>query len=209
MAKKTSLYAVHPGVKMMQDWVKSLPEKTGKSLEEWVEFLKKEGPKEEKQRRVWLKEKHEFGTNAAWWITDYAEGKSPWEGNPEDYLLAAETYVENMFSGAKRELKKLYDQILKVALTIGPEIKICPCKTIVPLYRNHVFAQIKPRTKTQIDLGFALQKTPFTTRLMDTGGAKKKDRITHYVAIQQLSDIDEEVLYWLTKAYQLDASKKP
>jgi hypothetical protein len=202
--KPTSLYSVHPGVKMIQDWVESLPTKTGKSLEEWVELLKQMGPKEETKRRAWLKEAHNFGTNAAWWIADYAEGKSPWEGNPESYLIAAETYVENMFSGSKSGLRPLYDKILDVALHIASDVKACPCKTIVPLYRNHVFAQIKPVAKTRMNLGFALQKTAFTERLIDTGGHAKKDRVTHCIAITQLSDIDDEVLHWLKTAYLLD-----
>lgn len=207
MAKKNSIYSVHPGVKMIQDWVKTLPQKTGRSLEEWVAFLKKNGPKEDKERKAWLKEKHHLGTNAAWWITDYAEGKSPWEGNPESYLIAAEQYVEQMFAGSRSILRPLYDQLLAVGLALAPDVKACPCKTIVPLYRNHVFAQIKPATKTRIDLGFALQTTPFTDRLVDTGGYAKKNRITHSIAITRLSDIDDEVIHWLTTAYQLDAKK--
>lgn len=206
--KHASLYSVHPGVKMIQDWVRALPTKTGKSLEEWVELLKQTGPQEEKKRKAWLKETYNLGTNAAWWIVDYAEGKSPWEGDPESYLIAAETYVENMFSGSRNGLRPLYNKILDAALNMAPDIKICPCKTIVPLYRNHVFAQIKPTTKTRIDLGFALQETPFTERLIDTGGRAKKNRITHCIAITQLSDIDAEVLHWLKAAYQLDASSK-
>src|SRR5690554_3447719 len=128
------LYSVHPGVKMMQDWEEALPSKTGKSLEEWVLLLKQTGPKDEKQHGIWLKETHKFGTNAAHWIAEYAQGKSPWEGNPEAYLKAAHTYVENMFSNGKNGLKPLYEKLLEIALQIAPDTKICPCKTIVPLY---------------------------------------------------------------------------
>lgn len=202
--KQPSLYSVHPGVKMMQDWVETLPTKTGKSLEEWVELLKQKGPSDEKEQKAWLKETHNFGTNAAWWIVDYAAGKSPWEGDPESYLAAAGIYVDNMFSGAKSGLKPFYDKLLSVALELAPDVKACPCKTIVPLYRNHVFAQIKPTTRTRIDLGLALKQTPFTARLKDTGGFAKKDRITHSIAISQMSDIDAEVLEWLRRAYELD-----
>lgn len=109
-----------------------------------------------------------------------------------------------MFAGPKSSLKPLYEKILALTVDVAPDIKICPCKTIVPLYRNHVFAQIKPKNKTQIDLGFALKNRGFTKRLFDTGGKMKKDRITHAVAITQLSDIDEEVVEWLKAAYQLD-----
>jgi hypothetical protein len=201
-------YSVHPGVKMMQDWVKNLPVKTGKSLDEWVTLLKKTGPKEEKEQKVWLKEQHRFGTNAATWIIEYSVGKFPWEGDPESYLIAAKQYVEDMFSGSKSSLRPIYDKLLETALRIAPDIRACPCRTIVPLYRNRVFAQIKPTTKTRIDLGFSLQDMPFTERLVDTGGRAKKNRITHCIAIAQLSDVNDEVLVWLKKAYQLDSRRE-
>lgn len=201
---KSTLYSVHPGVKMMQDWMESLPKKTGKSLEEWVNLLNKEGPTDFKERKEWLKEKHGFGTNTAWWIADYAEGKLPWEGDPESYLLAAGQYVEQMFAKSKSSLRPLYDKLLSCALEIGEDVKACPCKTIVPLYRNHVFAQIKPTTIKRLDLGLALKGTPYTGRLLDTGGSAKKDRITHRIPIFQLSDIDEEIIHWLKTAYQMD-----
>ena len=63
-AKSQSLYGVHPGVAMVQKWVAELKEKTGRSLEEWIAFVKKEGPKGEKERREWLKTKHKLGTNS-------------------------------------------------------------------------------------------------------------------------------------------------
>lgn len=206
MKKQDFIYSVHPGVKMIQDWVEKLPQKTGKSLDEWAALLKQAGPKELSKQKEWLKEKHKFGTNTAAWIAEYAEGKLPWEGNPESYLKAAVDYVENMFSGSKNALRPLYDKLLKTALSIADDVKACPCKTIVPLYRNHVFAQIKPATKTRIDLGLALGKTPFTERMTCTGGQAKKDRITHSIAITQSSDIDAEVVQALKKAYQLDDS---
>ncbi|MBA3238407.1 MAG: DUF4287 domain-containing protein [Parachlamydiaceae bacterium] len=208
MKKQSSLYRVHPGVKMIQDWIKNLPEKTGKSLNEWVDLLEKTGPKDIKEQKAWLKEKYNFGTNAAWWVADYAEGILPWEGDPESYLIAADQYVQSMFSGSKIGLLPLYDKLLEVILNIAPDVKACPCKTIVPIYRNYVFAQIKPTTKTRIDLGLALQKTPFSTRLIDTGGQAKKNRITHRIAITQLADIDSEVIHWLKTAYQLDSHRQ-
>jgi hypothetical protein len=39
MAKKKTLYSVHPGVAMVQKWVATLPEKTGRSLEEWIALV--------------------------------------------------------------------------------------------------------------------------------------------------------------------------
>ena len=94
---------------------------------------------------------------------------------------------------------------LALARKLGADVKVCPCKTMVPLYRNHVFGQIKPTTRTRIDLGFALGDFAATGRLIDTGGFAKKDRITHRIPITTLEDIDDEVCRYLKMAYDRDA----
>ena len=75
---------------------------------------------------------------------------------------------------------------------------------MVPLYRKHVFAQIKPTTRTRIDLGLALRETTVPKRLIDTGGLAKKDRITHRIEITSVKDIDAEVKKWIKAAYEMD-----
>src|SRR3989441_7677214 len=203
--KRKSIYSVHPGIAMTQKWIAELKQKTGRSFEEWLTFIKKSGPKDEKARREWLKTEHGLGTNSAWWLAERADGKGTEVGDPDDYLAAAEGYVETMFSGSKAALRPIYDALLKIGLKTGKDAKACPCQTIVPLYRNHVFAQIKPTTRTRIDLGFALGDMKATGRLIDTGGYAKKDRITHRIPITSLADIDDEVKRWLKVAYDMDA----
>jgi len=203
-SKKKSIYGVHPSVAMVEKAIHDLPAKTGRSLEQWIKFIKKSGPKTETERRAWLKTEHGLGTNYAGWLAERAEGKGE-DGDPEAYLRAAEGYVEKMFAGSKGSLRPLYDALLKLGLGVGKDVKACPCQTIVPLYRKHVFAQIKPTTQTRIDLGFALKDMKATGRLIDTGGFAKKDRITHRIAITSIADIDDEVKRWLQHAYELDA----
>jgi len=207
-----SIYSVHPGVQMVQDWILRLSQKTGRLLDEWVDLVKKDGPSTEKERREWLKKEHQLGTNSAWWIAERAEGKGTETDDPERYLEAAAQYVEAMFRGPKAALRPIYDALLRLGLSLGKDVKACPCQTIVPFYRQHVFAQIKPATQSRIDLGLALKDTkPLqgtaggNTRLIDTGGFAKKDRITHRIAITKLADIDDEVKRWLRAAYELDA----
>lgn len=129
MAK--SIYGVHAGVTMVQTAIAKLPEKTGRSLDEWIG--------------------------------------------------------------------------LKLGFSMGKDVRACPCKTIVPLYRRHVVAQIKPTTRTRIDLGLALGRTKAPTRLIATGGLEKGDRITHRIEITAPGDIDGELTRWMKSAYELDA----
>lgn len=205
--KTESLYGVHPSVVMVQKWLAELKGKTGRSLEEWIALVKKEGPKGETARRAWLKTRHKMGMNSAWWIAERAEGKGADEDSPEEYLKAAVRYVEEQYGGPKEKLRPIYDVLLAKGRALGPDVKACPCRTIVPLYRQHVFAQIKPTTNSRVDLGFALKdyKGKLPKRLVDTGGLAKKDRITHRIEITSLADIDADVDKWLTIAYDLDA----
>jgi hypothetical protein len=199
LAKSESLYGVHPGVAMTQKWLAELKEKTGRSMEDWLALVKKEGPKDQKSRREWLKTKHKLGTNSAWWVAERAEGKGGDEDTPQAYLKAAVRYVEDQYAGPKEKLRPIFDELLTLGKSLGDNVKACPCKTIVPLYRQHVFAQIKPTNNSRIDLGLALThyKGKLPKRIVDTGGLTKKDRITHRIELtspQQIERGSEEVV---------------
>ena len=205
MATGKSIYGVHPGVLTTQKWIASLKATTGRSLDEWLALVAKKAPKDEAGRRDWLKKEHGLGTNAASWMAERSFGKGLEAGDPALYLKAAEADVEAMFTGKRAALRPLFDALLKLGLAAGKDVKACPCKTIVPFYRKHVFAQIKPATHTRIDFGLALGDTKKTPkRLLDTGGFAKKDRITHRFEISTLGDIDAEVKRWLKTAYDRD-----
>ncbi len=201
------VYSVHPGVTMMQKWVAELKPKTGSTLPQWIAQIRTAGPKDLKQCRQWLQETHKLGTNSAWWLAEKALGDrlGMADDSPESYLAACPGYVNQMYSGTRQGLRPLHDALVALARSLGDEVKVCPCQTIVPLYRRHVFAEIKPASNKRIDLGLALEDEPFTARLLDTGGRARKARLTHRVAITALADIDLQVKRWLKQAYERDA----
>jgi hypothetical protein len=199
-------YSVHPGIARMQKWIAELQSKTGCTLEQWIAHIQARGPKDPKECREWLKAKHKLGTNSAWWLAEKALGNPLGlsDDDPESYLAACPVYVENMYAGVRTVLRPLHNELVRLAQLLGDDVRICPCQTIVPLYRRHVFAEIKPATNKRINLGFALEDEPFTSRLVDTGGIAKQNRITHRVAITSLDDIDLQVKRWLKQAYERD-----
>ena len=168
-------------------------------------WSRRKGPSSEKERSEWLKSKHGLGTNTAGWIAGRASGRNLEDEDPSAYLKAADGYVSTMFAGKKEALRPIYDALLKLGMALGRDVKICPCKTMVPFYRRHVFAQVKPSSSARIDLGLALEDSVVPARLIDTGGLNKKDRITHRITISSPADIDSEVKRWLRFAYDLDA----
>jgi hypothetical protein len=186
--------------------MRKLVERTGRSLLEWVTLTERDGPPTERERRIWLKEVHGHGTNVAGWIAERAAGKGAELDSPEAYLEVAPVWVEGMYAGGKAGLRPIHDELIRLGRSLGPDVKVCPCETIVPFYREHVFAQIKPSTRTRLDLGLALGslKRP-PARLVDTGGFARKDRITYRIALSSVGEIDDEVRRWLRTAYERDA----
>lgn len=204
MARPKSIYSAHPSIAMTIKWVKDLPEKTSKSLDEWVSFIKKKGPKTAEARRDWLKKEYKLGTNTAWWLADHADGKGKEDLDPEAYVAKAEEWVAAM-KEKKPLLVPFYEEVLRRVLKLGSDVKVCPCQTMVPFYRNNVFGKVTFSTRTRLDLGLCLRGIPFNERLTDTGGTAKKDRITHNIAITSLASLDAEADHWLLLAYEMDA----
>jgi hypothetical protein len=198
-------YDLHPSIRKVQWVIAGMKEKTGRSIEEWIKLTKKAGLAGEKERAQWLKEAHGLGTNYATWIAARSTGNHDGDEDADQYLKHAEDYVEKMYAGPKEHLRCIYDGILIYAKTLGRDVGVSPCQTMVPIYRNHVIAQIKPTTRTRIDLGLALQNTKTPKRLIDTGGLARKDRITHRIEIRSIEDFDDEARRWMRVAYELDA----
>lgn len=201
----TVKYDVHPGVAMIRKWADELPAKTGRSLDQWAKLVNTSGIPERKDRVAWLKDAHELGTNTAWYIVEYANDSHSWDGDPKVYLKQAAKYVEDMFSGGKAGLRPIFDKILGEVRKLGKDVKVCPCKTIVPFYRSRVFAEVKPATKTRLELSLALEGVPFGGLLRKNPRANEKDRLKHQIALTSPGEVTPELLKWLTAAYNADA----
>jgi len=92
--KHKSIYGVHPGVAMVQKAIQDLPARTGRSLEQWIKFIKKSGPKTETDRREWLKKEHGLGPTTL-------------DGSPRERRAKAKTATPRLtFEPLKGTLKK-------------------------------------------------------------------------------------------------------
>lgn len=200
------MYSTHPSVAYAQAILRNLKANTGRSLEEWLDLLKKEGPSADRERRDWLKKNYGLGQTTASMLAERSVGKGFENTDAEAYLKAAAGYVEAMYAG-KASLRPAHDYLITKVIELFPEVRICPCATIVPLYRNHVFAQIKPATKGRLEIGLCLKGFPgqLSNRLVDTGGLQKGDRITHRFELTPGVLPDPEMLAWMKIAYDLDA----
>jgi len=191
-SKAGARYSPHPALRMTEAYHRSLHERTGRCIDEWVAFAKKKGPKERKERLAWLKQQG-LTTNYAWWVL---------EGGETGADASPAKYVDDLYSGAKAHLRPLNEKIVDLALALGADVKACPCQTMLPLYRKFCFAEIKPATNDRVDLGLALGAEPAAGRLEKMGARAAGNRITHRVRISSLADIDADVKRWLKAAYE-------
>ncbi|MHB1223644.1 MAG: DUF5655 domain-containing protein [Gemmatimonadaceae bacterium] len=194
----TIRYVEHPAIAHRRAMVANLPRTTGRSLPEWLAVVAASGRAERKARTAWLKEEHGLGGGTAGLIAELAEGGSDRDG------ADPEAQVEALFSGARAGLRPVADRLLAGAAALGDDVSATPCATMLPIRRAHVIAQLKPTTRTRLDLGLALGDVPLAGRLEDSGGLARKDRITRRIALRSVADVDDEVLGWLHRAYELD-----
>lgn len=200
-------YDLHPSVAHIQAIFANLERNSGRDLAAWVALARKAAPADLKGCAVWLKAQGLGGNQAGLVAQRACAGPGhAFDDTPEGYLAAAPGYVDAQYAGKRAALRPLFEAIVLRARSLGSDVKVCPCETIVPLYRHHVFAEVKPFA-SRLDLGLALGdpatvRDPFG-RLKDTGGFPKKDRITHKLEITTEADLDG-VQPWLRRAYERD-----
>ncbi len=174
--------------KALQTMINNMPEKTGKSLEEWIKILKTKNFARHGEAVKFLKTEHGVTHGFANTIVTLSKQNND----------AAEDLVANQYEG-KESLKPIYDKLVAEISKFGSDITKTPKKASVSLIRKHQFALIKPATKTRIDLGLKLKGKPTKGRLGDSGPFGTM--CTHRVQLTSVDDVNGEVLAWIKEAY--------
>ncbi len=175
--------------KALQTMIDNMPEKTGKSLEQWKDVLKAESFSKHSEGVNYLKAKHHVTHGFANMIVTLSKEENK---VPEDL-------VEAQYKG-KENLLPIYQALNKFVSALGTDIIIIPKKRSVSMIRKRQFVLIKPATKTRIDLGFKLKDKPTTARLENSGPFGTM--CTHRVKISEITEIDDELKKWISEAYE-------
>ncbi|WP_339726993.1 DUF4287 domain-containing protein [Maribacter stanieri] len=175
--------------KALQTMIDNMPEKTGKSLNEWKAVLKTKSFTKHSESVNFLKKEHGVTHGFANTIVTLSKGEN---NNPKD--LIAQQYK------GKENLIPIYNALIKVVKSFGNDVIITPKKTTVSIIRKKQFALIKPATKTRIDLGLKIKDKPTTHRLESSGPFGSM--CTHRVQLIDATQVDAELKTWLTEAYE-------
>ena len=169
--------------------IENMPEKTGKTLEEWKALLAKQSFSKHMQAVNYLKKEH--GVTHGYANTIVSLSKD--EGKDEEDL------VQKQYEG-KEVLKPIYELLIKIVTKLGKDVEIVPKKGSVSIKTSKQFAIIKPATKTRIDLGLKLKDIKPEGRLESSGPFGTM--CTHRVQLKAVEEVDKEVSDWLAQAYK-------
>ena len=178
---------------MTQTMINNMPEKTGKSLEEWFKLIQASGLDKHGEIMKLLKGEHGVTHGFANTITMLFRQQA--EGGPkgEDELVSVQ------YTG-KEDLKAWYEELVAEVSKFGKDVELAPKKSYVSLRRVKQFGIIQPSTKSRMDLGLNLKGVKASGVLIE--GDKWSGMCSHRIEIHGLEDINAEVVDWLRKAYE-------
>lgn len=175
----------------LDNMIANMPEKTGKSLQEWVALLGPVGARKHGELMKVLKGEHGLSHGYANLVAHTARDSLPSNDKTDDPVAA-------QYAG-KEALKPVYDRLVELVQAFGDDVEIAPKKAYVSLRRAKQFALVQPTTKTRVDIGIKLKDTAPTDRLEASGSFNSM--VTHRVRTSGIDDLDAELQAWLKAAY--------
>ena len=179
---------------MKASMIAGLPEKTGKSLPQWLELLRASGLSKHKEIVTLLKTQHGVTHGFANMIALQALQSDSHTASDTDALVDAQ------YAGEKAKLRPIYDAVLGAVKKFGKDVEASPKKAYVSLRRGKQFALVQPSTATRVDVGLILKGTEPAGRLEASGSFNAM--FTHRVRLATPKDVDRELLAWLKAAYE-------
>lgn len=178
--------------KAAQTMIENLHKNTGKTLEQWIELVKKENKAKHKDIIEFLKEKHGLTYGFANLIAHKAKGSDAASASSHDDLIRLQ------YQG-KEHLKPIYDKLMNEISKFGKDVEVAPKKAYVSLRRKKQFATLNPATKTRFEIGINLKGQEPKGKLQ---AEKPNAMCSHKINLQDLNEIDQEIIDWIKMAYE-------
>ncbi|MEL6976878.1 MAG: DUF5655 domain-containing protein [Bacteroidota bacterium] len=177
-----------------KEFIEGIKDHTGKSLSEWMSYLKEFGMTKRNELLNLLKDKEGFRHQDASLLAGiYVNGGKPVYGDAVDLL-------ENQFN-KKEHLRPLYDHIMEQILRRLPETKVIAKKTYVSLNAKREYAAIGIKSK-EIRLAMDLDGEPDGNNYLKQTGIGCMPRISHMVKFIHVSQISDTLLNDLEVAFK-------
>ena len=166
--------------------------RTGDDVAAWNRRVAETGIADEPSLRAWL---------AGQGVTGYAQALLVWErfGYPDFLTAGADELIAGQYAD-RPQLRPILDAVLAALPGLGP-VTVQARKTCVSLVSpRRTFAAVEATTKSRVDLGLRLVDAKPAGRLL-TAKNLNVGSMNVRIALTRPSEVDEEVLGWLRRAY--------
>jgi len=179
---------------MLQTMIGNMPEKTGKSLEDWHKVLKQSGQEKHGELMKILKGEHGVSHGFANTIAqlylkpELLAPKTESEDNLDSELLKGKEDIAEVFQKAKSMFE-----------TINGEVEFAYKKTYISLRTpKKQFALLQPSTKTRIDIGLNLKDIE-PEGVVEAAGSWNT-MVSHRIKASSVDELNG-LQSWFQKAY--------
>ena len=181
--------------KAFQTQIDNIQKKTGKSMDELTEIVKKSGLNKHGEIREMLKEKLGLGhgdANALVHAVLQSDGQRAAEGKATDAVL------DEIYTGARAGQRPIHEALMRHIIKFG-EFEIVPKKGYVSLRRKKQFAMIGPKTNTRFEVGINARDLNKNARLLEQ---PRGSMCNYIVNVTDAKEVDEELITWIKSAYE-------
>ena len=176
-----------------QTMIENLHKNTGKTLDEWVEIVRKQNFAKHGEILNFLKEQHSFTHGFANLVAHKARESDAGSADNTDEL------IEKQYKG-KELLRPIYDLLIKEISTFGKDVELAPKNAYVSVRRKKQFSMLTPATKSRFEIGLNLKGEEAGGILVAINSTNAM--CSHKINLSDLSEINKEVIDWLREAYE-------
>lgn len=172
----------------------NMKDKTGKSIEEWIEIVKtsfyKDSPLKE---QVNFLKSLGLGHFQAQVVLKTIKSDDHIDYEDENEL------IKGLFLDYDSEMRKLYDSVSEKLKEFGCDVVLKACKTYMPFYRNTIFAVLKP-SANGLRVGLQLSDNHTEDFLKPTKNMSS-EKINYEFLLTSIEDLDEQKLALIQESY--------
>ena len=181
--------------KATQTQLDNIQKKTGKSLDQLADIVRKSGLTKHGEIRDYLKRELGLGHGDANTLVHavlQSDGQRAAEGKSADQVL------DEIYTGAKAHMRPIHEKLMKEIHKFG-EFEIAPKKGYVSLRRKKQFVMIGPKTNTRFEVGINARDLKKNPRLLEQ---PKGSMCNYIVNLTDVKDVDPELVAWIKSAYE-------
>jgi hypothetical protein len=176
-----------------QAYLDTIKSRTGKTPEDFRALANTKGLRTRPELMNWLKSEYGLGYGHANVIAGMILHAHDEETTPKEDLAA-------LFKGARSRWRGPYDALAGTCARFGSGFSVAPTSTYISLLREgRKFGIVQPST-VRLDIGIKLKGAAPVGRFEAAG--RWNAMVTHRVRISTPSDVDDEVVSWLRKAFE-------